>query len=65
MKDREILIEKYEEIRDICVELYDIADRHPEVKQVHDSLIEMAGVLMDKAHELYKDAYKLKETDDE
>jgi hypothetical protein len=60
MKDTKLLIEKYEELRDICIDLYDIADRHPELKHVHDSLIEVADALIKKAHVLFTEAYELK-----
>lgn len=59
MKDAKLLIVKYEELRDICIELHDIADRHPELKEIHIKLIEIADVLIAKSHELYTEAFEL------
>lgn len=65
MKDKFLIIAKYEELREICVVLKDIAERHPDLKHSHDKLIEIAKDLETKSHELVVEAYELKKAERE
>ena len=65
MKDKFLIIANYEELREICIDLRNIAERHPDLKHLHDKLIEIAKDLENRSHELVVEAYELKKREKE
>lgn len=62
MKDTALLIRQYEILREVCIVLDEIAERHPEFEQFHDELLEYKNALLKQSHDiLVKKAYELKE----
>jgi len=61
MEDTALLIKQYEILRDVCIVLDEIAERHPKLKEFHDELITYKNELLRQSHEiLIKKAYELK-----
>lgn len=65
MKDTELIIQRYEEIRDICIALHEIRERNVDLKETHDKILQVIKDLEYHSHELFACAYKLKEEQDE
>ncbi len=64
MKDAEKLGQCYLKLQKVSAELFEIMERHPDVKHVKDNLRKAMQGISDIAHDIYTEAHRLKEEED-
>lgn len=64
MNDAQRLGELYLTLQGVSAELFEIMERHPDVKHIKDNLGKAMGGLSSIAHEIYSEAHALKKEEE-